>query len=389
MSKRFVLALATLAFVQADFGDFVDPTYECPASTTCVQVCVADVVDCPTEMLCGSNEIICADGSCAVECDQGLETPCDYECASVACNKVVDEYDACNEKYASYYDFEASCGEAESAAALFSWNEPAFVFLYCWISVVTVLILVWCFFNQKLVPVADSTMPLQDGDIPKTQTGYKIGIVGGTVYALAALTLLGFQILLATTTVLYYIEQEAITRWQPVFEDTEQALLAFEIVWCVGALWTFALKWPHSVRSLFFRRCVLRQADYVAVFVPDQKRQDLKRDSKFITILKRFLKSMFDAMDGCMAFLFSGMARGKLQGSYQYCRVEMDDDGSRYFFFNFRRYNLDEEAGVYVSGGTPTLKPKPTLWLHSRYTHALYYFSILDSVGGGRDNWRP
>jgi hypothetical protein len=168
---------------------------------------------------------------------------------------------------------------------------------------------------------------------------------------------LGFQILLATTTVLYYIQQEAITRWQPVFEDEEQVLLAFEIVWCVGFFWTFALKWPYSVRSLFFRRCVLRQADYVAVFVPDQKRQDLKRDSKFITILKGFLTSTFDAVDECMAFLFSGTARGKLQGSHQYCRVEVDIYGSRYFFFNFRRYNLDKEAGVYVPGGKPTLKP--------------------------------
>lgn len=360
MFKRFALTLAALAFAHADFGDFVDPTFECPALTTCVQVCVADVTGCPTEMLCGSNDSLCVDGSCATECDEGLETPCEYECASVACNKVVDYYDACGEKYAPLYDFEAECGEEESAPALFSWNEPAFIFLYCWISFVTVLILAWCFFNQKLAPVVDSTMPLEDGEIPKTQTGYKTGIVGGIVYAFAVLTLLGFQILLATTTILYYIQQEAITRWQTVFEDEEQVLLAFEITWCLGLFWTFALKWPYSIRSLFFRRCVLRQADYVAVFVPEEETKDLKRDSNSIATLKRFLTSTFDVVDGFMAFLFSGMSHRKLRGSYQYCRVQADDDGSRYFFFNFRRYNLDFETGVYIPGGTSMLEPKLT-----------------------------
>jgi hypothetical protein len=160
------------------------------------------------------------------------------------------------------------------------------------------------------------------------------------------------------------MQQEAITRWQPVYQDEEQVLLAFEITWCVSVLWTFAIKWPYSIRSLFFRRCVLRQADYVAIFVPEQERKDLKHDSKLITILKRFLATMFGAMDGCMAFLFSAESHGKMQGSYQYCRVQVDDYGSRHFFFNFRRYNLDEETGVYVPGGTSTSQHKPTLCLN-------------------------
>jgi hypothetical protein len=230
---------------------------------------------------------------------------------------------------------------------------------------VTVLIVAWCFFNQKLVPVADSTVPLEDGEIPKTQTGYKRGVVGSIVYVLTTLTLLGFQILLATTCILYYVQQEAIMRWQPIFEDEEQALFAFLMSWMVGFVWTFALRWPHSIPSLFFRRCVLRQADYVKVFVPEQKREDLKRDPTYITFLKHFLGSAFDIMGGFMAFLFSDSARGKVQGSYHYCLVEVDTDGSRYFFFNFRRYNLDEETGVYAPGGTSMLQPLPTLQFHS------------------------
>ena len=387
MFKRFILAMAALvAVVNADFGDFVDPTFECPALTTCARVCVSNLSECPSEMLCGGNDTPCADGSCAAVCDAGLETPCASECASVACNKVVDNLDACQTKYASYYDFEATCTVEESAIALYSWNEPTFVFLYCWISVVTALILAWCYFNQKLLPITDSTVPLEDDDIPKTQTGYKNTVVGGIVYALTALTLLGFQILLATTTILYYVQQEAITRWKPIFQDEQQVLMAFEITWMVGFFWTFALKWPDSIRSLFFRRCILERADHVAVFVPEQQSENLQHDSKFITILKCLLESTFRVVDGFMAFLFSDTTRGKVQGSFHYCRVEVDDDGSRYFFFNFRRYNLDWETGVYVPGGKSILDARTDSWLHSSFLLTLFCnFSVLDSLGSGHD----
>jgi hypothetical protein len=351
MKTRFLVALAALAFVRADFGDFVDPTYDCPALTTCVQVCVADVNDCPPEMLCNSTETLCADGSCATECDPSLETPCAYDCAPVACHKVVDYYDACFDKYAAEYAFESQCGEEESAAHVFQWNEAVFVFLYCWIAFVTVLILAWSFFNQKMRPVAGSTVWLEDGEVSKTLTGYKTGIVGDFVYAMTLLTLLGFQILLATTTALYYVQQEAITRWRMIFEDEEQVLLAFEIVWCVGFFWTFALKWPSSIRSLCLRRCILGEATSVAVFVPDEERKDLKPSTKCISLIKLFLANMSCVIDGFMAFLFSDTPRTKLNGSFLHCRVKRDEDGSRYFYFNFRRYNLNEETGVYVPGG--------------------------------------
>ena len=35
-----------------EFGDYVDPTYNCPPTTTCPIVCVASMEDCPSDALC-------------------------------------------------------------------------------------------------------------------------------------------------------------------------------------------------------------------------------------------------------------------------------------------------------------------------------------------------
>ena len=107
-----------VAFVRAEFGDYADLSFECPATTTCRQICVADVTDCPSETACpNQGERLCVDGSCAVECnDDELESPCWYYCAPVACNRVVDTLDQCKTKYAELYDYEAECGAEEYEA---------------------------------------------------------------------------------------------------------------------------------------------------------------------------------------------------------------------------------------------------------------------------------
>ena len=52
------------------------------------------------------------------------------------------------------------------------------------------------------------------------------------------------------------VQQESIT-WSifgsQVFFDEVQVLLAFEIVWMVGFVWCFFLKFPESIYSLFLR----------------------------------------------------------------------------------------------------------------------------------------
>ena len=40
------------------FGDYVDPTFSCPAKITCPDICVASVDDCPADAVCpGTSEV--------------------------------------------------------------------------------------------------------------------------------------------------------------------------------------------------------------------------------------------------------------------------------------------------------------------------------------------
>jgi hypothetical protein len=294
--KWSLLCFATILFaVKADFGDFVDPTFDCPAMTTCKQVCVSDVSECPADMLCDINQTLCADGSCAdneFECE-GAESPCAFECASVACAKIVnDDLDSCALRFGQFWEDEAACGEEEYAenVTLYTFREPAFVFFYCWICIVTFIILGWCAYNQRFSPVDGSTKTLQVQSVSSAfqkstkqleeekgshgwQTGYKVHPVGTLVYALALLTLFGIQGLLGWLTIQYYLQQEAILHLNGRFEDEQQCLKAFIIAWLVGFAWSFSLKFPFSIRSICFRRCAIEEATHVAICL-ERKAED-------------------------------------------------------------------------------------------------------------------
>lgn len=227
--------------VKADFGDYVDPTFNCPAMTTCRQVCVADVTDCPAAMQCGENEMLCADGVCAPFCTGNEVTPCEFACAPVACPKVVDSLDNCTTLYSDLLAAEAACGAEETAVEVSLWdfNEGGFVFIYTWISVATVLVIGWCAFNQRLAPVEGSTQALElsfsnsaDKNASKGyQTGYKLNPVGLFINLITIATILGIQGLLIYLTVQYYVQQELITGVELDFEDEVQVLIAFELTW--------------------------------------------------------------------------------------------------------------------------------------------------------------
>ena len=145
----WLVSLSLLHCSTAEFGDYVDPTFSCPAATTCVQVCVAVVDDCPDAMVCDDDRILCADGTCAAVCDADVETPCEFECAAVACPKVIDTYDQCKAKYGPWYDAEAKCGSIETMeeTKLLHFNEPGYIAAYVWAGVVTAMIVLWCAFK--------------------------------------------------------------------------------------------------------------------------------------------------------------------------------------------------------------------------------------------------
>lgn len=150
------------SIVQGDFGDHVDPIWNSPATTTCKQVCVANVTDCPSEMLCSDGQALCADGACSLFCTGNEVSPCEFACAPIACQKVIDSHDQCAEKYGGLVALEAACGEIEIAEEISLWTfkEAGFVFFYVWICVATFLVLAWCAYNQGMTPVEGSTQSL-------------------------------------------------------------------------------------------------------------------------------------------------------------------------------------------------------------------------------------
>ena len=102
---------------------------------------------------------------------------------------------------------------------------------------------------------------------------------------------------------------------------------------------------------LHYRRCVLNEATHVAVAVfKTEGDNSLEYDSGHLRTFRRF----FDAFSRCiyalMSFIFSdALAFGCFRGSngiYVLRPVERGLDGSKYFVFMFRRYNLDGDKFV-------------------------------------------
>jgi hypothetical protein len=156
---------------------------------------------------------------------------------------VNDFYPNCTISFAYEYAANTECIEnQEEALPQVSFTGPVFLFCYYFLSGVTLLVISWCFYNQKVCPILESvktltptsmitttTKTVDGGQQEWTQTGYKKNLVGEIIYYLVWINLWGIQFLLALTTILYYQQQEAILpRWSPVFHDEVQVLLAFQ-----------------------------------------------------------------------------------------------------------------------------------------------------------------
>lgn len=118
----------------------------------------------------------------------------------------------------------------------------------------------------------------------------------------------------------------------------------------VGFFWTFALKFPYSIRSFHYRRCLLENATHVAIAVLNEDEADATFDPSYLQGLRKFFDSFFWAFHEVFTFIFSdrnffGCKRTQ-NGYYRIVRVQTDRDGSRYILFRFRRYNLSEDRFV-------------------------------------------
>lgn len=137
-------------------------------------------------------------------CAADLETPCDCSTLSVACAKQIDIWETCLDNFQTYYDLQSQCVENETPALPPPTMTAAPMLFFMCMMVVTLLMFLWCAFNQRLAPVFGSTSELENEHGEKwTQTGYKSTIVGQALYGLVILGHLSIQVLLLLTSIYY------------------------------------------------------------------------------------------------------------------------------------------------------------------------------------------
>lgn len=356
--------------VVADFGDYVDPTFNCPATTTCPIVCMAEGEECPEVLQCEPLTTKCLDGTCLADCTEADEYYATAElgiCPSgrpVVCPKIILDYDTCLIAFGEYYTLttEAFDNQEAESVTLFTLREKGFVTIYCWVCLVFASIFLWSAYNQRLSPVSGSTQPLLAEKYRTTatganwtQTGHKAGPIGMTLYTLVMITAFGFQFLLGSLTIFYYIQQEAITWFKPVFEDEIQVLKVHEITWGVGFFFTLMLRWPFSVKALFLRRSTLDGASHVIVTTPLSQDREGEIITGRLAMLKTVMSSVARGVNSFMRTIFSDVAvPADGQYSRTVCKVKRDPNGGRYFHFRLRRYIYDAQSGVFVPGECET-----------------------------------
>jgi len=159
-------------------------------------------------------------------CDDDAESACQCDALPVMCAKQVDLYPYCSTRFQQYYDSDAECLELqEENIPQVSFTGPWFVACFVILSGVTLLMLSWCAWNQRLAYVDGSTVPLESAKLSGdavtsamgakttlvssnnnewwTQTAYKRNFIGMSIYSLVILVAILIQFLLLALTVEY------------------------------------------------------------------------------------------------------------------------------------------------------------------------------------------
>ena len=371
-----LLFLWTAELVAADFGDYVDPTFSCPATTTCPTVCVASLLDCPTT--CGGNRTqLCPNGECrslSETCPSSAQNPCP-KCLPVACAKIISSFETCELDYEPYYQAESECRLQleEQITHVFHEREDIVKAIFgTWVALVTLATMAWTWSNQRT-----TTLYLEKNS---TQTGYRKTFMGQCLYYAVGVTLVGFQLVLLILAVASYNQ-----------ERQKEALAHFEIVWCIAFVWTLVYKWPqHSIQSVFYKACDLNSATHICVFTNynnDEFREgndEIRslaaaalgktstptsmfavnpptiKEPAYITNLRACLGCLFRLGNSALQCFFR--MPSTLQGRVQYVpiqeqwrvdRTHPDQQTAlptRYIVHEFRRYNFSSEKGKFVPG---------------------------------------
>lgn len=150
--------------------------------------------------------------------------------------------------------------------------------------------------------------------------------------------------ILALLTIQYYVVSgnQYVDKRKIHIEDEQQLLKTYIIVWNVAFVWCFTLKWPHSIKSIFWRRCILSEASIVAVYLEVGAAAEAKPDKNIVLgHVKKVFSMIFQFVHLVGSFLFSDDGQHLSDtGYFKYCKVQYEPDGLRYFVFLFRRYNL-------------------------------------------------
>jgi hypothetical protein len=325
--------------------------------TTCPVVCAAAADDCPTK--CVGNTTLCASGSCEETCPGIDESPCGCPNLPIACPKVVDYYDECFVSFQRFYDSNTECeAEQQSAIPPMSYTGPYFIFGYGWVGTVTILVIGWCYFNEKLCPCREttcvsvkvnSTSKNIDG-VVWTQTGYKRTVPGTLIYVLVLLTCIGFQFALFTLIILFYVQVGSITRWAPVFNDVEHVNTTFILVWAVGFPWTMAFRFIGTgIDTLFLRRCRLQEASHVAICTPTTEAKHVEQTSgseKLIKLAARFVHPIARSLRAIFSY-----PHGLPGYDVSFCPVRVEPiSGKPSLYYHLRKYVWEESTGAFVEG---------------------------------------
>ncbi|CAB9500019.1 Probable cation-transporting ATPase 13A4 [Seminavis robusta] len=384
---------------RASEGGYVDPTFNCPAMTTCPQLCVPSVEYCPTEMQCASNATLCADGSCRPEFECSTSgysvSPCPVDCAPVACAPLITTYNVCTNVFGPYYEEVAALCKNTSTSgngqtSAISWTASAYVTGYVWLAAVTTAIITWCWYNNRWCPIQGSTKLLQlrlethirndpNANIAHLhQTGYQCHHPMGKVIHVATLiTFFGWYILLAYMASLLYDPDASEERVLHVLQT-------FSLLYNLGFLWNLAFYWPYSIESLFYRRSSLAMANVVAVRyqrtlgnkiahnVEKVKTAGTKgntfQPTRWVSpTITNVLNWFSRGLSIIMGFIFADEDNNSQETGgermIEYCTVQQSEGGNRYFVFLFRRYNFDANQDMFVPGtwslGTTFADMKP------------------------------
>ena len=132
----------------------------------------------------------------------------------------------CTERFSSHYDAYTTCLEEQTEnLPQVDFTGPWFMACYVSLPLLTVVMLIWCAWNQRWAPIPGSTVPLGSsrgttrstcGALKRmstsdasaapgqlTQTGYKTTIIGLGLYYLIVLAHVIIQFLLFALTVEY------------------------------------------------------------------------------------------------------------------------------------------------------------------------------------------